>query len=95
MDSRFIPPEPVINITSNTKDSLVATTYYGNILIVYVETSSFQYLKKDESRFSYIVMIYPTGEHILTLSHSNELICWGTADGLKVFNGTLNCTIAD
>lgn len=88
---RFIPPEPVMNITSNTKDCLVATTYNGNILSIDLETSSFQYLKKDESRFSYVVMIYPTGEYILTLSHSNELICWGTVDGLKVFNDTIKC----
>lgn len=85
-----MPPEPLINITSNTKD-LIATTCNGNILTVDLETSSFQYLKKDESRFAYFVMIFPTGEHILTLSYSNELICWGTVDGLKVFNMVLNC----
>lgn len=85
---RAIPPERVTNITSNVKDIIVITTFYGNIVTLHPDNDkvTFIYRKTNETRFNDFCLIYPAGQIVVTLAHNDEISSWAVADGVKVRN---------
>ncbi|XP_031334791.1 cilia- and flagella-associated protein 43 isoform X2 [Photinus pyralis] len=75
------PPTPLKKIVSNYKDLLVGISETGELMYYNNSEDRFKFILPYESRFNDVCLIYPNGDHIVTLQHNREITSWEVLTG--------------
>lgn len=71
-------------LITNIKDVLFSLSIKGNIFKYDASYEIFSQIKEHESNINDIIIIYPKGDSIVTLSQNSEVTLWKTSDGKMV-----------
>lgn len=69
---------------SNYRDILIGISEDGEIMQHDFAENSFKFIKRYQSKFNDLCMIYPAGEYFVTLQHNREVTSWELATGEMV-----------